>query len=56
MPEGGDLLLEHTREASPGESAGSDIHELYRQRPEFTVLRHLEIANYAITVFRKVGG
>ena len=51
---GGDLLLEHTRQAYPGEIAGTEIHAHYRQHPELTVIRHDEVHNYAITLLRKV--
>jgi SAM-dependent methyltransferase len=50
----GDLLLEHPRDAFPGEVAGSKIHALYRNHPELIVLCHREVDNYAITLFRKV--
>jgi protein-L-isoaspartate O-methyltransferase len=50
---GGDLLLEHTCQAYPGEIAGSEIHALYRRHPELTVTRHEDVENYAITLFRK---
>jgi SAM-dependent methyltransferase len=51
---GGDLLLEHTRKAYPGEMAGNEIHDSYRQHPELTVMQHDEVANYAVTLLRKV--
>jgi len=50
---GGILLLEHVREAYPGEVPGRIIHELYRRKPELKQIHHLEVDNYAITVFRK---
>ena len=51
---GGDLLLEHTRRAYAGEVAGSKIHDLYRQSSRAQLMRHEEVDNYAITLFRKV--
>lgn len=54
LASGGDLLLEHTRQAYPGEVAGNEIHQLYRQHPALTVVRHEEVDNYAVTVFRHV--
>lgn len=50
---GGDLLLEHTRHAYPGEVAGAGVHQLYRTHTELEQVDHVEAANYAITVFRK---
>ena len=54
LESGGDLLLEHTKRAYPGEIAGSEIHALYRDHPELTVLEHEEVDNYAITLFRRM--
>jgi SAM-dependent methyltransferase len=53
---GGDLVLEHTRQAYPGEIAGSEIHALYRRHPALRTISHREVGNYAITLFRKVEG
>jgi 2-polyprenyl-3-methyl-5-hydroxy-6-metoxy-1,4-benzoquinol methylase len=51
---GGDLLLEHLRDASPGEVAGNKIQALYRNHSKLTVLSHQEVEDYAITLLRKV--
>jgi SAM-dependent methyltransferase len=50
---GGDLLLEHTRDAFPGEAAGGAVHQLYRMHSLLTEVDHVDADNYAITVFRK---
>ena len=50
---GGDLILEHTVNAYPGEIAGDWIHALYRHHPELVMLQHVDVGNYAITLFRK---
>ena len=35
------------------ERAGAALHRMYRGHPALTVVRHEEVDNYAITVFRK---
>jgi SAM-dependent methyltransferase len=54
LADGGDLILEHTTMAYPGEIAGRDIHTLYQRHPALSLTHHEEVGNYAITTFRKV--
>jgi SAM-dependent methyltransferase len=51
---GGHLVLEQRTESSPGELSGSEIESHYRNHPQLSTLRRLEIDEYAITLFRKV--
>jgi SAM-dependent methyltransferase len=51
----GHLLLEHIKNAYPGELAGDKIHELYRNNAKLVVISDLEVDNYIITLFRKIG-
>jgi SAM-dependent methyltransferase len=49
---GGHLLLEHLREAGPGECPGQRIHELYAEHPRLQHLaRHVQ-DGYEIALFR----
>jgi hypothetical protein len=47
------LILEHTRNAYPGQVAGQEIHDLYRQHTELQVTQHDDIQNYGLTVLRR---
>ena len=51
---GGDLILEHTTGAYPGEMAGNRIHALYEEDPRLRKLEHVEVGNYAITLLQKL--
>ena len=50
---GGTLLLEHTRDASPGEVSGARIHALYEHHPQLTLQDRLQEDIYEALIFRR---
>jgi hypothetical protein len=53
LPDEGFLMLEHTQPPYPGEIAGRIVHRFYHDHPELNVRGHVEVENYAITLFQK---
>ncbi len=54
LPSGGELLLEHSRKAFPGEVAGLEVHSLYRRNPELSEIHNHDEDEYAISLFCRV--
>jgi 2-polyprenyl-3-methyl-5-hydroxy-6-metoxy-1,4-benzoquinol methylase len=50
---GGDLILEHTTDAYPGEMAGRQVHASYKAHAALVVVSETEVSNFTVTVLRK---